>query len=214
MRLLENPELITLSVGKPRVVSFEVGELYTGIYKKAAKKAYLTKDGLEGDAVGNTNFHGGSDRAVCVYSFEHYSNWEKEFGKQLPPSAFGENLTVSGMLEKDVCIGDIFQIGEAIVQVSQGRIPCRTISLRNAEDTLLGRIVHTGYTGYFFRVLQEGWIHSDSRISLMEPHPKKVSIMFANLILFHEKDNKSAVREILEVDALAEVWRAKLNKRL
>ncbi len=208
------PEIVNLAVGRPREFRWSETIERSGIGKQTVLSTELKKGGFIGDGVENVEFHGGVDRAVCLYPFEHYSYWSKQFGKHLLSPALGENITASGMMEEDVCIGDIFKIGTAIVQVTQGRIPCSTISKFNCEGQFLNRIFASGYTGYFFRVLEEGKINSDSKIKWLEKEPNRVSVLFANTILFHNQDNKAGVEKILSVAALAEVWRQKLKKLL
>lgn len=187
-------------------------EMSTAICKDPVSEAVLTKEGFSGDGVADLQHHGGVDRAVCFYPYEHYGMWEKEFNVKLPASALGENLTVTGMLEEEVCIGDIYQIGDAVVQITQGRVPCSTISIRNGVNTFLKRIVETCYTGYFGRVMEEGTIRTDSKLTLLERHPEQVSVLFANQTLFHDQKNRDAIRKILGVKELASVWRTKLEK--
>ncbi|AST89843.1 MULTISPECIES: MOSC domain-containing protein [Sutcliffiella] len=208
-------ELIYFSIGKPKKMEYgDNKEIETGICKETVEDALLTKDGFIGDGVANTKFHGGPDRAVCVYPYEHYSLWEKEFGQKLPPSAFGENVTVTNMLEKDVHVGDVFQLGEAVIQITQGRIPCSTISKRNNNDPLLKRMVETGYTGYLCRVLQEGKVRKDSSITLLESHPKQLSVLFGNELYFHRPSDVEGMKRMLEVEEMAEVWKEKLRNRI
>ena len=137
----------------------------------------------------------GSDRAVCVYPYEHYLLWEKEFKNPLPSSAFGENLTVTNMLEKDVYIGDIFRLGDAVIQITQGRIPCSTITKRTNNPSLLKRMVQTGFTGYLCRVIEEGIVRKDSKITLVESHPKQVSILYGNGIYFHNPKDVEGIKK-------------------
>lgn len=208
-------ELIYFSIGKPKKMEYgDNKEIETGICKDSVEEALLTKDGFVGDGVANTKFHGGPDRAVCVYPYEHYSLWEKEFGQTLPPSAFGENVTVTNMLEKDVHVGDVFQLGEAVIQITQGRIPCSTISKRNNNDPLLKRMVETGYTGYLCRVLQEGKVRKNSSITLLESHPKQLSVLFGNELYFHRRSDVEGMKRMLEVEELADVWKEKLRNRI
>lgn len=214
MTMTLTPKIVALSVGKPKTMAYQNQEMVSGICKEQITEVFLSRENFNGDAVANTDFHGGPERAVCAYPIEHYAMWEKEFDIRLPQAAFGENLTVANMMESQVCIGDLYQIGDAVVQVSQGRIPCSTISKRHGVDTFLTRIVEEGFTGYFFRVLKEGVIRNDSVITLLERHPKEITVLFANRILFHEQDNVKAVKKVLEVEELAPVWRGKLNKLL
>ncbi|MBT2689332.1 MOSC domain-containing protein [Bacillus sp. ISL-47] len=203
-----------LSVGKPQLYYWKNKEETSGIGKGKTADAFLTKEGFIGDGVANIDFHGGPDRAVCLYPYEHYQMWEKEFKKVFNLPSFGENICVSNMLEKDVFIGDVYSLGEAMVQITQGRIPCSTISKYNGEDRLLGRIVETGYTGYFFRVLEEGRVGADSCLKLVERKQENISVLEANYILFHNRKNRTAVAELLKVQELADVWREKLEKAL
>ncbi len=211
----DNIEIVSLSVGLPDTMKYgDNREMSTAICKENVDEVFLSREGFQGDGVANRKFHGGPERAVCVYSYERYLLWEKEFQVRLPSSAFGENLTVTNMLERDVCIGDIYQLGDAVVQVSQGRIPCDTISKRTGISNILGRIIEKGYTGFFCRVLKEGMVRKDSSIQLLKPHPKQVSILFANQVYFHRKNDVEGIRRILDVPELAKVWREILTARL
>jgi MOSC domain-containing protein YiiM len=163
---------------------------------------------IKGDQVANPEYHGGSDRVVCVYPFEHYAHWETVFGKTLSVSAFGENLTTTRMMEDQVCIGDVFQIGEAVLQVSQGRYPCSTINKRNNNHLLLKRIIETGYTGYFFRVLEEGKITADSKIKKLLSHPAQITVSSVHHLYFHDPSpSMEMIEKILAVEELAGQWR-------
>ncbi|MCM3737111.1 MOSC domain-containing protein [Bacillus cytotoxicus] len=208
-------ELIHFSIGKPKTIQYaENKEMTSSICKQLVEDAFLSTDGFQGDGVADLRFHGGADRAVCVYPYEHYDLWENEFRTSLPSSAFGENVTVTHMLEQDVCIGDIYQLGDAIVQVTQGRIPCSTISKRLGIPGILPRIVETGYTGYLCRVLQEGTVRKDSQITLLERHPHQVSILFANETYFRGQKDVEGMKKIIAVPELAEDWRKSLMTRL
>lgn len=132
--------------------------------------------------------------AVCVYPHEYYSFWEQELNKPLPGSAFGENITVTNMLEPDVHIGDIFRLGDAIIQIAQGRIPCSTFTKRTDMPHLLKRMVETGFTGYLCPVLEEGSVRKDSNITLVESHPKQVSVLLANQSYFHHQKDIEGIK--------------------
>ncbi len=149
-----------------------------------------------------------------MYPHEHYALWEEEFQTTLPASTFGENITVTNMLEHDVCIGDTYQLGEAIIQVTQARVPCSTISKRLGIPGILPRIVATGFTGYLCRVLQEGTVRKDSKITLLERPSSNVSVLFSNEIYFHNRKDKDGIEKILAVPELADIWRGQLEDRL
>lgn len=206
---------MNLSIGQSKTMPYGNGEeMLTAICKEKVDEAFLAVDGFRGDSVTDLRFHGGVDRAVCVYPFEHYELWEKEFGLKLPSASFGENLTVSNMLESDVCIGDIYQIGDAKIQISQARVPCSTITRRLGQPLLLNRIVETGYTGYLCRVLKEGTVRSDSTIELLERHPKQISVLHTNKIYFHATKDLQAMQELVGIEELAEKWKKKLYDRI
>ncbi len=118
------------------------------------------------------------------------------------------------MLEKDICIGDIFRLGDAVIQITQGRIPCSTITKRTNNPSLLKRMVQTGYTGYLCRVLEDGIVRKDSVITLLESHPKQVSILYGNEIYFHRTKDIEGIKRVLDVHELANEWRETLVNRL
>lgn len=208
-------KIITLAVGLPEKMQYGKGkEMETAIRKNQISQVFLSKDGFQGDRVADLKNHGGPDRAVCIYPAEHYPFWEKEFGIALPAAAFGENITVTNMLEKDVHIGDIFQLGEAVIQVAQGRVPCHTIDRRLEMTPLLKGMVKTGFTGYLCRVLKEGHVQEDSVIELVESHPKRISVLYANEVNFHRPNDSEGLEKILEVDELAQIWREFLTRKL
>ncbi|EIJ83071.1 MOSC domain protein [Bacillus methanolicus MGA3] len=163
MAVANKRQLRSLRVGMPKDYIWNGKEVKSGIGKTEIQEVLLTKEGFIGDGVANPEFHGGPERAVCLYPFEHYEKWEKEFSATLKMPAFGENITVSGMCENEVYIGDIYKLEEAVIQVSQGRIPCSTISKHNGIEQLMKRVVETGFTGYFFRVLKEGMLIKNQR---------------------------------------------------
>ena len=205
-------DIVWLSKGTPTTLTYKGKEFQSGIAKNQVNELKIMSNGIIGDDVENHEFHGGSERVICVYSYEHYGYWEQLYQQSLPKAAFGENLTLKGMTEKEVNVGDIYQIGEAIVQVSQGRFPCSTINKYTNIHTLLSRIIEHGYTGYFFRVLEEGMIYSDSSIKLLEKHPKELSISTIHHTFFHDKNNRKQIESILSLDVLSEEWMIRMKK--
>ena len=202
-------EIKNLSIGLPKIMKYGNGnEIESGIGKNPVEEAYLTKKGFRGDGVADLRYHGGLDRAVCIYPYEHYLLWKEEFKNNLLSiPTFGENLTVTNMLEKDVNIGDIYRLGDAIIQITQGRIPCSTITKKTNNPLLLKRMIQTGYTGYLGRVLEEGIVNKNSKIELLDSHPKQVSILYANMIYYHNKTDSNGIRRILDVGELANEWK-------
>lgn len=118
------------------------------------------------------------------------------------------------MLEADVHIGDIFRLGDAVIQVTQSRITCSTITKRTNLPFLLKRMIEIGYTGYLCRVLEEGMVRYDSEITLLERQPKEVSVLFTNQVYFHSQKDIGGIQKILAVPELADKWRASIARRL
>ena len=200
--------VVSLNTGLPRKETFSGKEIFTGICKQpATSPLHLGKLGFENDGVGDLKHHGGKDKAVCVYSLHNYPFWEETLGMKLPVAAFGENLAVSHVDENDICIGDIFRLGTALVQASQPRQPCRTLAARYGRDDLIKLVVDSGRTGFYFRVLEEGDVEKGAVLILKERDPRAVSVSFANLTYHHDRKNCNAVEKVLAVPALSASWR-------
>ncbi|WP_088006686.1 MOSC domain-containing protein [Indiicoccus explosivorum] len=213
--LFYRPELKGLYIGKPKRLRNQEGqELHSGIFKLPAEEAMLRKEGFDGDGVANTKAHGGPDRAVCVYGIEHYRQWNREYRTRLSEASFGENLLVENMEEENVHIGDIFRVGEAAIQITQGRIPCSTINKRTGLPNILQRFTETSHTGFLCRVIEEGIIRRDSAIEKVEEDPHRVSVFYANSIYFNNPEFVEGMRRVTDVPALAERWRKRFEKRI
>ena len=208
-------QLLSLNIGLPKEVTYGGKVIHTGINKKQVKEpVYLSFVKFNGDGQADLVHHGGVDKAVCVYTGDHYPYWEKELNQDFVYGAFGENITVSGMSEEDVCIGDTFELGQAIVQVTQPRQPCFKLAKKYNIPKLPLYFQETGYTGFYFRVLKEGWVSSVDTLKKLQSNPKGVSVAFANRIMHKEKQNIEGVKRILEVNALSNSWRKSFEKRI
>ncbi|PEV02242.1 MOSC domain-containing protein [Bacillus cereus] len=207
--------LLSLNIGLPKEVTYGGKVIHTGINKKQVKEpVYLSFVKFNGDGQADLVHHGGVDKAVCVYTGDHYPYWEKELNQDFVYGAFGENITVSSMREEDVCIGDTFELGQAIVQVTQPRQPCFKLAKKYNIPKLPLYFQETGYTGFYFRVLKEGWVSSVDTLKKLQSDPKGVSVAFANRIMHKEKQNIEGVKRILEVNALSCSWRKSFEKRI
>ncbi|WP_375089182.1 MOSC domain-containing protein [Peribacillus sp. RS7] len=211
---MENGKIESLHARKPKQENFSNIDIFSAMDKQAVDDVIVTKSGIMGDGVGNVKFHGGPDRALCFYPFEHYSLWNERFAKKLDIPAFGENLTVAGMREETTYIGDIYQIGEVIVQINQGRIPCSTISYFNQEPKFLEFVLKTSYTGYFAKVIQEGTIKKQNEIVLIDRLQEKISVHYATEVILHNRDGLEGSNALLTLDSLAEDWKQRIVKRV
>ncbi|MCJ8012833.1 MOSC domain-containing protein [Paenibacillus sp. KQZ6P-2] len=209
--------IVSVNTGKPVTVEYLGKPLTTGIYKHPVQgEVFVSRTQMEGDGQADLKHHGGPDKAVCVYPYEHYAYWEQQLDKKLDYSAFGENLTVTGLLETEVCIGDIFEIGEVVVQVSQPRFPCFKISSKHAVKDFPVRVLDTGYSGFYLRVLQEGRLSKDSAIVKRSSHPMQVSVasVLKQQALGRRQADPEQLIRMLEVDALASNVKESFNEWL
>lgn len=207
--------VVSLQVGLPRLMDAHGQPWTTGTFKDPVSgKVALSWEGLNGDGQADLVNHGGVDKAVLVYSDDHAERWRRElFPEGLPPGAFGENFTVQGLTEANVCLGDVFQVGSARVQVSQPRQPCWKQARRYAMNDLVVRIVRTGRTGWYLRVLTEGHMEAGDVMTLLErPHPEW-TIERANQVMHVAKTNRELSLELAACPALAQSWVTSLRKR-
>ncbi|NOU93892.1 MOSC domain-containing protein [Paenibacillus sp. LMG 31456] len=199
----------------PVTIDYKGKLLETGIFKEPVNRSLmLSFSQLEGDGQGDMINHGGEDKAVCVYCEEHYSYWEDKLQRKLSYGAFGENFTVTGLLESDIHIGDIFAVGEAVVQVSQPRQPCFKLGWKHKMPELPEQVQDTGFTGYYFRVLKEGTVSAGDDIRLIERHALAITAAEANRLKYHDKTDLAGIHTLLAVEALADSWRKSFEKRL
>lgn len=157
-------------LGTPGAVDRQDRPWTTGFFKHAvAGPVWLGRTNLAGDGQADRRFHGGPDRAVLAYAAAHYPIWRVELGRpDFPEGAFGENFTVDGLDEGSVCLGDTFAVGEALIQVSQPRQPCWKVARRWRMRGLPARVQRTGRTGWYLRVLREGFVAPGLALVLLE----------------------------------------------
>ncbi|GGD63582.1 MOSC domain-containing protein [Paenibacillus nasutitermitis] len=208
-------QLVSLNIALPVTVLHGSKEITTGIFKKPSNRAHhLGPMGLDGDGQADLIYHGGEDKAVCVYSSEHFPYWSDLWGEEVAPGAFGENFTVSHITEQMICIGDILQVGSAIVQVSQPRQPCFKLGLKHNKPQLPLHVQQTGLTGFYLRVLQEGSVKEGDDLLLTSLHPKGVSVAEANHIMYTGKKETEGMLKLLDLEELAVSWREMISRRL
>jgi MOSC domain-containing protein YiiM len=169
--------------------------------------------GLDGDEQAATDVHGGPEMAVLAYALDHYPAWRAELGiVELGPGGFAENFTVSGMDERAVCVGDVFAVGTARLQVSKPRGPCATISRFWKRPDLLRRVAETGRTGWYLRVLAEGTVEAGAEVRRLErPHPEWTVARVLELRHHPERD-REALERLAGCPALAPGWRAEFAR--
>ncbi|QSF44812.1 MOSC domain-containing protein [Paenibacillus tianjinensis] len=198
-------EVISLNVGKPVKVDYRGKPLETGIYKLPAMgPVRLHTGGFDGDGQADLVNHGGPDKAVCVYPVEHYAYWEEQLGKKLENSAFGENLTVRGLLETEVCIGDVYEIGSCLLQVSQPRFPCFKLSQKHGPADMPAKVLATGYSGFYFRVLREGVIAAGDAVVKVGSGEGVFTVRRVLRAMEVGRKDKTDLRELSALESLTE----------
>lgn len=214
-REIRNSRIVSLNVGTPVEAMHGSKPIQTGIFKtSSSSKHFLSKTGLTGDGQADLVNHGGPDKAVCVYFERHFPYWEEWLGNKLSYGAFGENWTVSGWSEHDLCIGDVVQAGEVTVQVSQPRQPCFKLGIKHRRPELTAQVQKTGLTGFYFRVLQEGEVGAGEDLTVLERHPAGITLAEANRVMYQGKEDLEGMTALLAVEELSHSWKQTLTGRI
>jgi MOSC domain-containing protein YiiM len=208
-------KLISINIGRPRPVPHEGRVVSTGIFKEpVAGPVFLRRLNLDGDGQADLRVHGGADKAVYAYPFEHYAFWAGELGRDdFSYGQFGENFTITGWLEDAVCIGDEFQIGAAWVQVTQPRSPCYKLGIRMNDDQFPARFAAANRTGFYLRVLQEGRVAAGDAIERVTHDAGSLSVRDV-FRLRHDRGTRAEYERAARLPALSPSWRAVFEKRL
>jgi len=211
--------VLSIQVGRPRMLAptgdgapWDRRWRTAFLRQPVAGPVRLLREGLEGDRVGDRRIHGGPEMALLAYSAGHYPVWQAELGlPEMGPGGFGENLTVTGQDELSVCIGDVYELDGAAVQVSQPRGPCCKIAWRWRRLDLLDRVIETGRHGWYLRVLREGAIETGQELRLVErPHPEWTVRRAADVYRDRHRD-RAAAAGLARCEALAPRAREKLR---
>jgi MOSC domain-containing protein YiiM len=213
--------LTSINVGQIEQFGFEGAEAWfdqpwtTAIFKRPIDgPVRVGIHGLTGDKQADLTVHGGADKAVCAYSGDHYPAWKQELRlEDFDAGAFGENFTLAGLSEQDVCIGDVWSLGETELQVSQPRQPCWKLARKWRIKTLTAQTVDNGRTGWYFRVLREGLVHTRDRLVLVSRRSPEWTIAAANAVMHHRTDDAEAAGRLARVEGLSTSWTRTLLSR-
>lgn len=203
-------------VGNPNAIDPMERQWETGIFKEiVTDKLWLGETGLIGDEVGDLKHHGGPDKAIFAYPIKHYEYWKKELDiAEMGIGAMGENLAVVHMDEHSVCVGDTYQFGDAVIQVSQPRQPCWKPARRFRIKDFALQIQNTGKTGWYYRVVKEGYVQGSLELTLLERPFPQWTIAKCNEVMHVKKDDLKLAEELANCHLLAENWKRTLNNRL
>ena len=201
--------LLSVNVGLPRDVAWQGKTVHTGIWKAPIEGPRMVRRlNIDGDGQGDTAGHGGEQRAVYVYQRESYLFWQKHLGRSnLVPGQFGENFTVDGLADTDVCIGDRYRIGSALFEVTQPRVTCYRLGIRMEEPDMAALLVRHGRPGFYFRVIEEGDVEAGDDITPVADGPERMSVSEINALLYLPPHPRERLARALRIPALSRGWR-------
>src|SRR4028118_919891 len=190
-------KLISVNVGLPREVTWKGKTVTTGIFKEPVSKRVMVRSlNLDGDGQADLTVHGGVDKAVYVYPFEHYDYWRSELpDTELTAGIFGENFTVTGFKEEELNIGDLFQIGSVELMVTQPRLPCYKLGIRFGRSDMVKRFLASRRTGFYFRVLQEGEVGAGDTFELVSQDTNSITVADITQLYVREKNNPELLHQ-------------------
>ena len=209
-------KLISVNVGLPRIVMNNGEPVTTGIFKEpVAGRVMLRALNLDGDGQADLSVHGGLSKAAYAYPSQHYQYLRQEFPEmKLPWGMFGENFTTTGLFESELNIGDKFQVGSAIVMVTEPRLPCYKLGIKFGRTDIIKRFLASERTGFYFAVLREGEVGAGDQIELIERSQGSVSVNQIVQLYAREKHNTGLLRRAIATEALPESWKSYFQHRL
>jgi len=202
------PVLRSVNVGLPKNVAWRGQTVHTGIWKHPVDgPAMVRRLAIDGDGQGDLNGHGGEQRAVLVYQIQSYEYWQRYFGREdLSYGMLGENLTVDGLPDDEVCIGDRYRIGEAEFEVTQPRVTCYRVGLRLGQPELPALLVSHHRPGFYMRVITEGHIQAGDQVAKVTAGPGALSVADADALLYLPGRDPAKLRVALQIPALSPGW--------
>jgi MOSC domain-containing protein YiiM len=199
--------LVSVNVGLPKDVPWQGKTVHTGVWKYPVDgPAMVRRLNIDGDGQGDLNGHGGEQRAVLVYQLDSYRHWEKHFGQELSYGSFGENLTIDGLADDEVCIGDRYRIGEAEFEVTQPRVTCYRVGMRLGQPELPALLVSHHRPGFYMRVITEGHIQAGDQIVKTRTGPHALTVADTDALLYLPGRNAGRLRDATDIPALSPGW--------
>jgi len=208
--------LVSVNVGLPRDIDWHGKVVHTGIWKEpVVGRRMVRRLNVDGDGQGDLLGHGGEHRAVFVYQIDSYRHWEKELRRSgLSYGQFGENFTVEGMSDQEVCIGDRFRIGDALFEVTQPRVTCYRVGIRMQEPRMAALLVAHGRPGFYLRVLTEGEVGAGDPIVRVAKEPERMTVAEANALLYLPGHPRRALERAMRIEAFSPGWRSSFQTLL
>jgi MOSC domain-containing protein YiiM len=208
--------VVSLNVGLPREIEWRGRTVLTSIYKAPVDRRLLvTTLNFEGDGQADLTVHGGRDKAVYVYPFEHYEFWRRELAQaDVPIAAFGENLTTEGLLESEMRIGNRFRIGSAEFVVTQPRLPCFKLGIRFGRPDIVKRFLQSGRSGFYLAVTAPGEVGEGDSIELIARSDEGLTVADVVNLYTVDAENQDLLRRATQSSILPESWKDHFRKRL
>jgi ferredoxin-NADP reductase/MOSC domain-containing protein YiiM len=208
--------LLSVNIGMPKDVAWRGETVFTGVFKHSATgPRRVRRLNIDGDGQGDLAGHGGEQRAVFVYQIHSYRYWERELGRSdFVYGQFGENFTVEGLSDDEVCIGDRYQIGSAVFEVTQPRVTCYRVGIRMNDPRIPALLVSHHRPGFYFRVLEEGEVQAGDEITMLASGPERMTVTEIDALLYLPGHPRQQLLRALRVPALSTGWQASFHALL
>ncbi len=209
-------KILSVNVGLPRDVIWKGKSVTTSIFKEPVEgRQRVDTLNIEGDRQSDLTVHGGIHKAVYAYPSEHYDWWRGELpGVELPWGMFGENLTVAGLSEDDVCVGDQFLIGSALLMVTQPRLPCYKLAVKFGRDDIIKQFLDSRRTGFYFSVVKKGDLAAGDSIEIITRGAHELKVADVTRLYLDDNNDIAALQKAVSVESLPKSWREHFKKQL
>jgi len=204
------PRLLSVNVSLPRDVAWRGKMVHTAVWKTPVQGRRIARRlNIDGDGQGDLAGHGGEHRAVFVYQIDSYRYWQTQLGRSdFSYGQFGENFTVDGLPDGEVCIGDRYRVGSAVFEVTQPRVTCYRVGIRMNEPQMAALLVSHGRPGFYFRVIEEGEVEAGEEIVQVTAGPERMTVAEVNALLYTPGHPRSQLERALRIPALSDGWRS------
>jgi ferredoxin-NADP reductase/MOSC domain-containing protein YiiM len=208
--------LLSVNVGLPRPIAWHGKTVVSGIWKDPVTgRRRVGRLNIDGDGQGDLGGHGGEQRAVFVYQIASYRYWEQQLGRSgFVPGQFGENFTIEGLADDEVCIGARYRIGSALFEVTQPRVTCYRVGIRMEEPRMAALLTASNRTGFYFRVLEEGDVAAGDAIVAVAEGPERMTVAEVNALLYSSRHPRDRLERVLRIAALSPGWRGSFEALL
>ena len=208
--------LLSVNVGLPRDIDWKGRIVHTGIWKNPVRgRCRVGRLNLDGDGQGDLDGHGGEQRAIFVYQIESYHYWQEQLKRaDFVHGQFGENFTIDGLSDDTVCIGDIYQIGSALFEITQPRVTCYRVGIRMNEPRMPALLTSSGRPGFYFRVLREGEVGAGDEIVKVGEANERMTVAEINALLYSPNHTHDRLERAVRIEALSRGWRSSFEALL